>query len=162
MVERLALSGLANNGPAIELRLLILPTRSPVLRRRSPEPGVVGTSLDDLPRVGVRGGASSGSEADANGGGAASEGSTGVDVCRFSGGVRYWGSLPDVHGFATSEDIMSAVAGRERGVVGSVGVTLMFGVTGRESSSRYDRALAVDERRVLPATSSLVPSSSSV
>lgn len=66
--------------------------------------------------------------------GAASEGRTGVDVWRFRGGVRRSGSLGWVQGFATSEDIMSAVTGREElrvGVTGS-GVILIFGVIGRD------------------------------
>ena len=47
------------------------------------------------------------------------------------------GSLGWDQGFATREEIMSAVAGRVGfgGVEGSVGVNVMFGVEGRVSSS---------------------------
>jgi hypothetical protein len=47
------------------------------------------------------------------------------------------GSLGWDQGFATREEMISAVAGRERlgGVDGSFGVRTMFGVEGRVSSS---------------------------
>lgn len=79
---RVVLSGLARNGP-VRLFLPIVLTRSLVRRRRKgvvDVPGVVGISLWDLPRVGVRGG--SGSERLEVGGGAASDGRTGVEVWR--------------------------------------------------------------------------------
>jgi len=97
----------------------------------------VGTSFDDLPRVGVLGGGRSVSETETKGAGAASEGRTGVEVWRFRGGVRWVGSLGWDQGFATREEIMSAVAGRVGfgGVEGSVGVNVMLGVEGRVSSS---------------------------
>ena len=78
------------------------------------------------------------SETETKGAGAASEGRTGVEVCRFRGGVRWVGSLGWDQGFATREEIMSAVAGLVGfgGVEGSVvGVNVMFGVEGRVSSS---------------------------
>jgi len=77
------------------------------------------------------------SETETKGAGAASEGRTGVEVWRFRGGVRWVGSLGWDQGFATREEIMSAVAGRVGfgGVEGSVGVNVMFGVEGRVSSS---------------------------
>jgi len=91
MALSVVLSGLASSGPCIEP----LAFRSEVRRRRScgVVPGVVGISLCDFPRVGVRGGgASSGSERAAMdaGGGAASEGRMGVDVCRSIGGAGAW------------------------------------------------------------------------
>jgi hypothetical protein len=63
--------------------------RSFVLRRLSwgVVTGVVGISVELFPRVGVRGGASSGSEIEAEGG-AASDGSIGVEVWRSKGGAR--------------------------------------------------------------------------
>jgi hypothetical protein len=136
MVLRLVLSGLASRGPPAIL-FLALWTRSPVRRRRSPEAGVVGTSFVDFPRVGVLGGGRLVSEREIRGPGAASDGRTGVDVWRFRGGVRWVGSLGWDQGFATREEIMSAVAGRVRleGVEGSSGVSVMFGVEGRVSSS---------------------------
>jgi hypothetical protein len=88
MVLRLVLSGLAMRGPPAIL-FLALCTRSPVRNLLRPEPGVVGTSLVDLPRVGVLGGGGSVSETETRGAGpAASEGRTGVEVWRFRGGVR--------------------------------------------------------------------------
>lgn len=111
--------------------------RSTVRRRRSWEPGVVGTSVWDFPLVGVQGSPSTGSLVEAKGAGAASDGKTGVEVWRLSGGVRFSGSLGWVHGFATREDMMSAETERTGfgGVTGS-GITTMVGVDGRESSSR--------------------------
>lgn len=50
------------------------------------------------------------------------------------------GSLGADQGFATREEMMSAVAGREEGfggVTGSVGVSVMFGVEGRVSWSSW-------------------------
>lgn len=54
---------------------------------------MVGISLCDLPRVGVDGGTSSGSERAARGCGAASDGRTGVEVCLLNVGVRFSGSF---------------------------------------------------------------------
>lgn len=131
MALKVVLSGLASSGPATEFRPRV-PMRSPVRRRRScgVVPGVVGISLCDLPRVGVRGGTSSGSEAavmDA-GGGAASEGRMGVDVWRsITGGRERSGSLFLAQGLLR----ISVPSGCED----VSDMSLIVGVDGRESIS---------------------------
>lgn len=90
-------------------------------------PGVVGMSAEDLPRVGVRGGTSSGSDAAARacGGGAASDGRIGVDVWRSTCGGRGREEVLEAQGLVR----MSGRFG------GESEVSLMAGVEGREASS---------------------------
>lgn len=128
--------------------------RSLVRRRRSPGPradcdvpGVEGSSSWLLPRVGVRGiGAleSVGSEGvaprleveSAEGGGAASLGSTGVDVCLLMEGLGEEEARSEGwdQGFWIRESRASEVYVRRGGVEGSGVVSLIVGVDGRLSS----------------------------
>lgn len=89
--------------------------------------GVRETSVDDFPRVGVRGGTSSGLEVAARveGGGAASEGRMGVEV---------WRSTCDGRGREVSEVVQGLVRMSGRSGEGS-DVSFMTGVEGREESS---------------------------
>jgi len=110
-----------------------------VRRRRScgvEVPGVVGISVCDFPRVGVRGGMSSGSERAVRleERGAASEGRIGVEVWRGRGGML--------------EVVLGSVQ-----VFSDMRLVFMAGVIGRVVSG--EDARFVDERRVvLPPASS--------
>jgi hypothetical protein len=77
--------------------------------------GVVGISVLDFPRVGVRGGTSSGSLTAVMlvGGGAASEGRIGVDVCREICGAEDQGLVRMSMSTGSGMSLIAGVEGRE-------------------------------------------------